>query len=407
MHESTKARPSLGAVFQQPGYRQVWLTNMLSSLANGSSRFIFVWLIKDLTDWDPAAALLGIAIGLPALLLSVPGGSLADRLAPSKMGRILLAASALLFGLTAVVASTDLISVPVAVGLAFLTAVPLAMLMPMLQAVVPALIPQHQLLQAVALQNMGLMAGMIIGAFAGGAIIVVFDTAGAIFFLAGVCLLALVAMSRAQLPDAPAKRSATPAVSMATVAREALSTEPLRTLLFLTVITGVTMAANMILIPVIARDVLQVNALKAGLINALMGVGMMITSVLLARRGQLARPGRTMLVTLSAGLGTGLFLLGWSDVFALTVLVAFMWGGAGGSAMALLRTLTQLNTPSDRMGRVMGLATLAQFGAFPLGALVLFGLVGVTGPANAMMITGAFVSLAIWSQWLRPVLRDS
>ncbi len=393
-------------MFQTAGYKQVWLTNLLSSVANGSSRFVFVWLVKDLTDWDPAAALLGVAMGLPALFLSVPAGTLADRNAPARMGRILLALATAAFTITAMVASTEAISVRLTIGLAFLTAVPLALLMPMLQAVVPALIPADQLLQAVALQNMGLMTGMIVGAFAGGGIIVLFGTAGAVFFLAAVSALALLAFLLAELPDAPNKRTSAPNVSMAVVAREATSTEPLRTLLFLTVITGVTMTANTILLPIIARDVLEVNALLASLINAVMGIGMTITSVLLARKGQLARPGRVMFITLSVGLGTGLVLLGWSKVYVLTALFAFMWGSAGGIAMALLRTLTQLNTAPERMGRVMGLATLAQFGAFPVGALALAALVNATGPAEAMMICGAFVSVAVWSQWLRPTARS-
>ncbi len=402
----TTTNAGLSGLFALRGYRSIWTANLLASSANGSSRFVFVWLVNDLTDWDAAVALLGIAMGIPALMLSVPGGSLADRFAPKALAVPLLAFGALTFVVSAVSAASDWMSVPIAVGLAMLTGVPLALAAPVLQSVVPSIVPPERLLAAVALQNMGLMLGMVAGALLGGGIIDAVGTAGALAFLGLVSIAGAAVLQLAELPSAP-RQPQHHTVPMSEVARDAFSTEPLRTLLGLTIVLGFTTTAMVLLVPVVARDVLGVSALAAGLINGTMGLGMMITSVWVARRGGFAQPARVMLSVLSVGLGTGLFLLGWSQTYWLTLMLAFAWGACGGVAMALMRTLTQLNTPPERMGRIMGLATLAQYGSFPIAAVMLAFVVAATSARDALMISGVFVAVLIWSQWLRPVLRSA
>ena len=58
-----------------PAFSGLVVANVFSALAFGSSRFVFVWLIGDLTEWNPATAILGILLGLPPLLLSAWAGS--------------------------------------------------------------------------------------------------------------------------------------------------------------------------------------------------------------------------------------------------------------------------------------------------------------------------------------------
>src|SRR5688572_32929848 len=108
------AETSLASVFRIAAFRGIWVANVLAGIAMGTSRFAFVWLIGDLTGWDPAVAVLGVVIGLPALLLSAQAGALADRLAPRRFGVSLLASTSVLFAATAVLVPTRLMTVPVA-----------------------------------------------------------------------------------------------------------------------------------------------------------------------------------------------------------------------------------------------------------------------------------------------------
>ena len=406
--ESPTATPgdaSLAAVFRIDAFRGLWVANVLAAVATGFSRFAFVWLIGDLTSWDPAVALLGVVIGLPALLLSAHAGGLADRLAPRPFGVAMLVSTSVLFAGTALLVPTALMTVPVALACAFLGAVPIAGITPLFQALVPAVVPRDRLLPAVALQNMGMMSAMILGAFLGGGIIALFGVAAGFWVIAVSSALAAMQYSRTPLPSSPPAAGVHRRGAVREGMRIGLGTEPLRSLLGLTFVIGMAIAAVTLLLPAVAREVLEVGAFGAGLLNAAMGLGMMVISLVVAARPAPARPGLVLVVLLVATLGTGLILLGWSRNYALTLAIIFGWGAIGGVTMALLRTLIQEHTPAPMMGRIMGLSALAMQGAFPIGSIVLFVLVRATGLTSALVVAGALCTVAVAAIAIRPQVR--
>ena len=169
------AGDGLRGLLRLPGFRGLMLANVLSAVGFGTSRFVFVWLVGELTEWNPATALLGIVIGLPPLFLSAWAGSLADRLDPRHFGVVTFLVSSLGFGLTGVLIVADVMTVPLAMVCGFLTAIAPSMIMPLLQALVPALVPTHRLMQGVAIQNLSMTVSTIAGVFLGGVVIQNFD----------------------------------------------------------------------------------------------------------------------------------------------------------------------------------------------------------------------------------------
>lgn len=404
---SSAAQPAgggVGALLRSPAFAGVLVANVLGAIGLGTSRFVFVWLVGELTEWNPATAILGIVIGLPPLFLSAWAGSLADRIEPRRLGVTLFAIATVLFGGTGLLVVGDLMSVPLAMACGFLTAAAPSMLIPLLQALVPQIVPQHQLMQAVALQNLGMMTSIIAGVFLGGAIIQAFGVAAGFWLLTVASALGVVVYGRTPLPDRVATTQRRGAIRQA--AGVALRTEPMRSLLALTGVLGLVIAASTLLLPEIARDVLGTGSLAASALNVCMSLGMVTTSMVLATRWTPARPGLVLAIATSSALGTGLVAIGASRSYALTALVCVMWGLTGGIAMTLMRTLLQLHTPPELMGRVMGLSAMAQNGAFPIGALALFGLVTATSVTTAMIIAGVVCSVLVWAIVLRPTIRS-
>lgn len=160
-----------------PAFRAVMAANVLSAIALGSSRFVYVWLVGELTEWNPATTILGIVIGLPPLLLSAWAGSLADRHAPRWLGLVLFSTVAISFAAVALLVVADLMTVVLAMVMGFLTTIAPSMLIPGIQALVPQVVPRDRLLQAVAIQNLGMMVSVIFGLFLGGAVIQAFGIA--------------------------------------------------------------------------------------------------------------------------------------------------------------------------------------------------------------------------------------
>ena len=404
MASTTTSNQRIGNVMSNPAFRGVLASNIMASIALGTSRFVFVWLVGELTEWNPATAILGILIGLPPLLLSAWAGSLADRVSARTLGVSLFAAATTLFTISALLLHADLMTVPVAMICALVTAVAPAMLMPLLQALVPRVVDESVLLQAVALQNLGMTGSTIGGIFLGGAVIQAFGLEAGLWLLAIAALAGIIIHQRTPLPTHTATGARKGAIRSA--ANIALRTEPLRSLLALPTVLGVVITASTLLLPEIARDVLGTKSLAASALNVAMSLGMITTSMIVATRWQPARRGRALALAAGSAMGTGLVALGLSRVYVLTLIICLCWGLTGGIAMTMLRTLLQTHTPPELMGRVMGLASTAQNGAFPIAAAVLFGLVSATSVPTAMVIIGVICSIGVWSIVGRRTVRD-
>ncbi len=407
MGETTEVvpKPGVGDLLRLPPFRALLVANILSATVFGTSRFVFVWLVGELTDWNPATAILGIVIGLPPLFLSAWAGSLADYLAPKRLGAILFAISAVLFTITALLVQTDTMTVALTMVTGLVAIAAPSMLMPLMQALVPTVSPKEQLMQAVALQNLSMMISTIGGIFLGGAVMQGFGTAAGFWLLVVASVLGLAVVSRAPLPDRLIGAAATRG-SVFDGIRIALGTEPLRSLLAITGVLGVAIATSSLLLPEFARDVLGKDSLAASALNVAMSIGMMITSMILATRWTPCRPGLVLAFFTTVPLGGGLVAMGLSREYVITMLCGFVWGLSGGIAMTVLRTLTQQHTPSELMGRVMGLVAMAQNGAFPITALVLFGLVAATSVATAMVIIGLLCCALVGLVVARPTVRS-
>jgi MFS family permease len=397
-------RSGIGGLLRLPAFRAVLVANLLSAIAFGTSRFVFIWLVGELTDWNPATAILGVVIGLPPLMLSAWAGSLADQLSPRRLGMGLFATSSALFALIGMLVAADAMTVPLAMIAGFVAISGPAMLIPLPQALVPTVTPPGQLMQAVALQNLSMMMSMIGGIFLGGAVMQLFGTAAGFWLLAAASGLGCLAMANRELPEHLSTEGATRG-SVRDGARVALGTEPLRSLLSITAVMGVAIATSALLLPEFARDVLDKDSLAASGLNVMMSIGLMVTSLLIATRWTPRRPGLVLAIFAAVPIGGGLVAIGLSGTYVATALCCFGWGMSGGITMTLLRTLTQQHTPPELMGRVMGLVAMAQNGAFPLTAIMLFALVAWIGVAGAMVATGFICSALMSLVVIRPVVR--
>ena len=244
-------------------------------------------------------------------------------------------------------------------------------------------------MQAVALQNLSMMMSVMGGIFLGGAIMQIGGTAAGFWLITvsstlGWLLSARKWTARTASPAPPPK-----AGSIRDGARVALGTEPLRSLLAVTVVFGMAITASTLLLPEFARDVLDKDSLAASALNVAMSVGMMITSMVLAARWRPSQPGPGD-VDLRRRVPRRWFdrdrpVAGVPRDRPVLLRLGYSRPALG---MTLMRTLTQSQTPPELMGRVMGLSMMAQNGAFPVAAVGLFALVAATDVADAMVITG-------------------
>lgn len=122
------------------------------------------------------------------------------------------------------------------------------------------------------------------------------------------------------------------------------------------------------ILPVIARDVLEVGPVRYGVLGAIVGLGTLLGALVIASRS-VARQG----VLFSVGsllMLVGLFAFALSTSYPLSIVVLLIAGFGMSGYTTMQPTIVVQATPADMRGRAMGTTALG-IGAMPVGLFVL------------------------------------
>lgn len=403
-----KQRSPVADLLADQNFRRYWIAQVLVFGTNGTLRFVFVWLIVTLTTWPSAEGLLGIALGMPALILALPAGAWSDRFDRRRMIVFWITVSGALLTIWAVIVAAEQ-ATPRRTGFAaVLLGTSLVMMQPNLNAVVPKLVPRERLLNAAALQNGGSQAASFLGLGVAGGVIAIFGNEGGFALLAMVMFVAAFLLWGVTIPPdepktGPPQRLRTDVLEGL---RYGLGSEPRRSLLIATLVLGSSFSVMQIAMPRVVEEDFGKGSLAAGLLLGTFGVGMLTSSAVVARRKDM-RHGLNVGLFIGIGLGMGQFLLSLAPNYWVAVVVMIAWGINAGIAIASHRTLLQQRTEEAMMGRVMGIMTLGFSGGLPFGALTQTVLAPALGPVLTMRTVGlATMAITIPLLLLRPSIRN-
>ena len=395
-------RSPVGELLADHNFRRYWLAQVLVFGANGTLRFVFVWLIVTLTDWPSAEGLVGIALALPA-------GAWSDRSDRRSFTLLWIGVSTVLMAVwTGVVAAGQ--ASPRLTGVAAaLLGTALVMMQPNLNAIVPKLVPRERLMNAAALQNGGAQAASFLGLGFGGGAIALFGNEGGFGLLTMALAAAFVLLLGVRIPaDRPIEGEvARLRTDVMAGLRYGLGSEPRRSLLIVTLILGSSFSVMQIAMPRVVEEEFGRGSIDAGLLLGTFGLGMMTSSAVVARRHDM-RHGWNVALFIGIGLGMGQFLLSLAPNYWVAMVVMIAWGINAGIAIASHRTLLQEQTEDVMMGRVMGIMTLGFSGGLPFGALAQTVLAPSLGPVLTMRTVGLVtMAVTIPLLLLRPSIRNA
>jgi predicted MFS family arabinose efflux permease len=162
------------------------------------------------------------------------------------------------------------------------------------------------------------------------------------------------------------------------------------------VISGVAMNFNVI-VPILARSVLEIGAPGLGLLMAAVGFGSLSGALAVA---MLRRPRTIVVIGGAAALGALSIVAGvvsgsgapWAAV--ITGIALF---GAGFGAIAMAATANasiQTSTPPALRGRVMSVYTTVFAGSTPIGGLGTGAVVSLIGAPGALIVAGGLALIA-------------
>jgi MFS family permease len=153
------------------------------------------------------------------------------------------------------------------------------------------------------------------------------------------------------------------------------------------------------LLPMFAKDILQVGPWGLGLLRAAPAVGALLMSLVLTRWSIERGVGHKLLAAVAV-YGLCMLTFGLSTSFVLSLLVLAISGAADMVSVVIRMTLVQLETPDEMRGRVSAVNSIFigasnQLGEFESGATAAW-----LGPVGSVVL-GGVGTLLVAAAWLR------
>ena len=392
------------AAFRHRSFLSYWASRFLTTFAAQIVSVAVGWQMYDLTRDPFDLGLVGIVQFLPSLLLVLVTGVVADR-----FGRRLIMALAILVEAACALALLVLSlrhaggPLPIFAVLA-LFGMARAFFGPASASLFANLVPPEDFANAIAWNSSAWQTATILGPVAGGLLYglsaeVAYGTAAVLMLLAGILVFTI---------PRPEQRSATEKPTMQTlfagfgyIWSEKVVLGAISLDLFAVLLSGASA-----LLPVYARDILDLGPWGLGLLRSAPGVGAICVAIWLAGHPLRDHAGRIMLIFVALfGACTALF--GLSTVTWLSIVALALLGATDMFSVYIRETLIQLWTPDHVRGRVNAVNQVFvgasnELGEFRAGTMA--ALIG-TVPAVVIGGVGAIAVAGLWAV-LFPQLRD-
>ena len=279
-------------------------------------------------------------------------------------------------------------------------------LQPVRQALIPLLVPDRLLMNAVALNALAMTTSMILSAplvkIAGD----LYDFEGVYGVQVIMLVLGLLVVRRMRTPEVKEALRRRLLQETASALRHVVSDIRLRVLFLLLAVAALSVnTAVMVTMQAKLKEELLATA-RHGYLLAVMALGIAITSVIVMRQGDMKRKGGKFQRAMMCGSAI-VACMGQASSFRVLIPLFFLMGLAGGVYITMNQGLIQSNTPKDLMRRVMAPYLLVQAGLMPLGALGLGWAASSIGTGNVITICGVIsLIVVIWTHLGFPTVRN-
>ncbi|TWF50243.1 MFS transporter [Neorhizobium alkalisoli] len=384
------------AAFRHRSYTRFFLARFFSAFAIQIISVAVGWQMYDETRNPLYLGLIGLFQFLPSLLLILVTGSVADRYNRRMIMAICMvvgaACSAALLGLTV----THSFAPWLVFAILIVFGIERAFMGPAVQSLGPNLVPEQDLPNAIAWNSSSWQTASIIGPVLGGLLYGVSATlAYSIAFVLLVIAAALVFM----IPK-PAQRSPASKVSWGEmlagfhfIAKEKVVLGAISLDLF-----AVLLGGAVALMPIFARDVLELGPWGLGLLRAGPGFGAIAVAIWLAVHPIRHNAGIAMFIGVAL-FGVGTLIFGISTAPWLSIAALALMGAADMISVYVRETLIALWTPDELRGRVNAVNMVFVGASNELGEFRAGTMASIFGAVPAVVIGGAgtLAVAIIWS----------
>ncbi len=351
------------------------------------------WLMHELARSPLYLGYVGMANAIPAIILNLIGGVVADRADKKRLIVITQILSTSLVVLLGVLTVLDIVRVWHVMAIAAIAGAINAFNQPARQALYPYLIERHALPSAVALNSAVWSSNRILAPAIAGILIANFGTASAFFFAgAGMISFALV-VQRIAVPEIRGQITGNPMQDMLEGLRFIFKNSVFVFLIGMAFFNSFFGLGYVSMMPVFTREILQIGADGQGVLLSINGTGALIMTLVIGLRANLCHKGSVLIGGAAIfGFSIVAFALGAEYIgsFLLAGICMFAMGVFSSTYMISVLSSLQMMVPDYMRGRLMGIYGVT-WNIMPLGGLYAGVLAGFIGTPFAIASGGLFV----------------
>lgn len=391
------ARAFAGSPLRHPRFRLFYFGSLGTALGFTMATTVAAWAMATLTPSEFMVALVQTAATAPALLFGLVAGALADIV---DRRRLILATQWLLLSATALLGALTLAGFAgpsTLLALTFVIGAGLTLYLPAQAASIHDLVAREDVARAVALGAVAFNVARAVGPALAGGLAAGLGSGSALLTSAPLFVLMIAAVFRMkQAQRALRGMPETVFSGVLSGLRYARHSPAMRSLMIRNASFSLCASAFWALLPVIARDQLQLGAGGFGLLSAGFGIGAVVGA--LAMPGLLQRRSLNYVVNGATLLWlAAVALLAATDILALAIVTACFGGAAWVAVLAGLSAGTQTSAPSWVRARAVSVNLVTMQAGLAAGSAVWGAVAATAGIRTALLASLAtmLVLLAI------------
>ena len=376
----------------------LWWGQTTSQIGEGLNKVALLWFVYELTGSAMKMTMVGLLQTIPPLILGPLVGVYLDRMPKKPVMVWVDILRALLTLLIPTLYAWDMLSITGLYALIFLTSVVSTIFGPALVSAVPLLVRPSELMSANALIQGTNNIGMLLGPAISGVMIALINAENVLFVNSATFLVSALCLMPIRFAPwvARAKEQSASVWEELTVGFRFIFGQQsmVLTLVIISSLYNLGVSAFVFILPVYAKEFLQVGPVQLGWLWSALGVGMLAASIWLAWKKQSDIQGRLRIVVSGMTVGglavCSLSLLETPLIAAGIVIVV---GGSTAVLNPIIWALVQEVTPEHLIGRVVTTFSVGSMASAMAGMTGFGWIADAVGPAASLVGLGLVLLL--------------
>jgi MFS family permease len=388
---------SAGGLIQQRPFVLLWMARVSATIGYQMMALVIGWKLYEITGSALDLGLVGLIQFVPSAVLTLLIGHTADRYDRRLIVQLSQTVYALTAALVTVATLMDFLSRDLLFFAVFLIGCARAFELPTGHALVPATVPTRLLPRAVAAWTSANQVAVISGPALGGLLFavmpVVVSALCVLFFMASVTLVSLIRIKGNVTDNREPPTFASVLAGFHYIRRRKRLLGVITLDLFV-----VLLGAATALLPIFAKDILQVGPVGLGLLRSAPAAGALAVAIVLSHYPIERHIGLRMFGAVAL-YATATITFGLSTWFPLSMMALAVLGASDAVSVVIRFTLVQMETPDDMRGRVSAINYLFVGSSNTLGEFESGAVAAWLGAVPSVLI-GGIGSLVIAATWM-------